>query len=61
MTAMAKELQLSVLRISRLFAVAEAVGGGLGGEEARPDPALPGGKRQDLTPHCRVVFTGVAE
>ena len=41
MTAMAKELQLSVLRISRLFAVAEAVGGGLGGEEARPDPALP--------------------
>ena len=49
MTAMAKELQLSVLRISRLFAVAEAVGGGLGG------------KRQDLTPHCRVVFTGVAE
>ena len=42
MTAMAKELQLSVLRISRLFAVAEAVEGGLGG------------KRQDLTPHCRV-------
>ena len=47
MTAMAKELQLSVLRISRLFAVAEAVGGGLGG----------GGKMQDLTPHCRDPVT----
>ena len=30
MTAMAKELQLSVSRISRLIAAAEAVGGGLG-------------------------------
>ena len=40
MTAMAKELQLSVSRISRLIAAAEAVGGGLGG------------KRQDLTPTC---------
>ena len=41
MTAMAKELQLSVSRISRLISVAEAVGGGLGGkrQEAR-------GKRQ---------------
>ena len=29
MTAMAKELQLSVSRISRLIAAAEAVGGGL--------------------------------
>ena len=39
MTAMAKELQLSVSRISRLVAAAGAVEGGL---EAR-------GKRQDLT------------
>ena len=40
MTAMAKELQLSVSRISRLTAAAEAVGGGLWAR----------GKRQDLTP-----------
>ena len=39
MTAMARELQLSELCISRLLAVAEAVGGRLGG------------KMQDLTPH----------
>ena len=37
MTTMAKKSQLSASRISRLFAVAEAVGDGLGG------------KRQDLT------------
>ena len=39
MTAMVRELQLSELCISRLLAVAEAVGEKLGG------------KRQDLTPH----------
>ena len=41
MPAMVKEVQLWVLRISRLLAVAEAVGGGFGVQDARPDPALP--------------------
>ena len=53
MTAMAKELQLSVSRISRLIAAAEAVGGGLEArgkrQDARPDPARMDSTR--MTPH----------
>ena len=52
-TAMAKELQLSVSRISRLIAAAEAVGGGLG-QEARPDPVAPVHALLDWAP-SRVV------